>query len=142
MRKIVTLLLLSMLLAGCREDIPPVVAGSVVDGGLFLGEFVLHRKGRTPARWDLDRVQLEALNAWLQHHRDGWEMVVASPPPPGLSIVMTHPDGTHSRMDFFDMNDYWRHTVVVHAPSASDNGIRNLTVRETQELWAILQKKS
>jgi len=140
MRTMVMALLLSAALTACRGDMPPVVAANVVDGGLFMGEFVLKRDGRSPEEWSLNSSQLGRLNAWLQHHRDGWEMMVASPPPPSLSIVLTHSDGTRSRVDFFDMNDNWRHMVVVHASSASDNGIIKLSAPEVEELFAIIQK--
>ena len=142
MRKLLILLLLSAALTGCREEIPSVVAANVVDGGLFMGQFALNVDGRPPEEWSLNSSQIVKLDTWLQHHRDGWNKLLVSPPPPSLSVVLTHPDGTHSRVDFFNTSDYWKHTVVVHAPSASDNGTRNLSTQDTQELLLILQKNS
>lgn len=136
------LLLLSVALTGCREEIQSVVAANVVYGGLFMGQFALKVDGRPPEEWGLNSSQIVKLNTWLQHHRDGWDKLLVSPPPSSLSVVLTHPDGTHSRVDCFDTSDYWKHMVVVHASSAGDNGIRNLSTQDMQELLLILQKNS
>jgi hypothetical protein len=140
MRSVLMIILLTAALLGCREDIPPIVSGNVVDGGLFMGTFVLARTGHPAKEWELTKPQIDQVNLWLQSHRDGWQTIVASPPPPSFSILLIHADKTQSRVDLFDINNNWREAMVIHAANASNNGIRHISVQEREELLAIVGK--
>jgi hypothetical protein len=139
-RKMLLAAMLSIGLLGCHDDIPPAVSGNVVDGGLFLGQLIANRPGYQADEWELKKTQIEQLNLWLQSHHGDWERILASPPPPSLSVMLTHSDGTHSRVDLFDINESWKNVLVVHAASAENNGMRHLTAQEREELLAIVKK--
>ena len=115
MRKIATLLLCTLSLLGCRPEFAPLVSGTVVDGGVFLGGKTILRKDEPTLSWPLSQGQLEELSSWLKLHHSEWQMILASPLPPSYSIVLTHSDGAHTQIDLFSYNESWQHAVYIYA---------------------------
>ena len=136
MRRIAQLFLLLIGLLGCREEDSPVVSGKVVDGGLFLGRYIVERREQQPKAWTLTQEQLRQVSLWLHEHRSGWRLLVVSPPPPAFSIVLKHANGTHTQVDLFSANENWQRAIIVSASDPSNTGIQYLS---TQELNALRQ---
>ncbi len=75
---------LCVLLAGCEETFPPIKSGEVTHW----------QQGRLQGTAQaLTPVQAAALSAWLQHHRRGWQPVMATYAPEIL-ILVVQTDGT------------------------------------------------
>lgn len=73
-------------LAGCEETFPPIQSGEVT----------LWQQGRPQgAAQTLTPVQAAALSAWLQHHRWGWQPVMATYAP-AILILAVQADGAKS----------------------------------------------
>jgi hypothetical protein len=113
-----------------------------VDGRLFLGQFVVNRTGKGPDSWELTEPQVKQVAAWLFSHRSELSIIVASPPPPALSIVLKHLDGSRTQIDLFDTNESWRQTVVVHHSDASQNGTMHLDLAERRRLLEMVRRES
>jgi hypothetical protein len=95
-----------------HQEWPPLVSGVVFDGGLYLGQFTRKLENGQPAKsWPLSEVQLQKLYSWLQSHKSGWTMVVATPPPPSFSILLVHSDGTRTQLDLYSQNESWQRAI-------------------------------
>jgi len=93
--------------------IAPLVSGEVVNDGIFKGNFIVLEKDKIPESWSLSKGQLEKLSAWLKLHQSGWDMILASPPPPSYSVLLSHSDGSNSQINLFSLNESWSHAVHI-----------------------------
>lgn len=129
-------------LLGCRE-IPPLQSGTVVDGGLFLGQFTAVEKGNTTVTWDLTHDQLDQLFTWFQQHRARWSMVRTSPPHPSYSIVAKHVGGRRTQLDLFAFNESWSQTIRLRIWDEKgkfiDSGEASFSNEEIRSLHALLR---
>jgi hypothetical protein len=114
-------------LFGCREDLSPIVASTVIDDGLFLGKYTVEQKDKQPKVWQLSDDQLRQMTSWFKDNKSGWGLILASPPPPSFSILFKHEDGSWSQLDLFSFNESWKQVVIFRASNPKNNGIKSLT---------------
>lgn len=131
-------------LVGCRE-ISPFVSGTVIDGGLFLGQFTVVEKGKKTVTWDLTREQLDQLFTWLQSYPSRWQMVLISPPAPSYSIVLRHNDGSRTELDLFSLNESWSSTIHLSMWDGKgkfiDGGLGRFSTEEIKNLKNMMASK-
>lgn len=139
MRQYILLILLLISLGGCLEKPSPIVSGGVVDGGLFLGQFVVEQPGHKPKSWMLTTEQLQQMSLWLQENQSGWGWNVGSPPP-SFSIVLKHANGTSTQIDLFSTNESWQHAIGIKNSDNSKNGIKNVSTQEREALLKIVKE--
>jgi len=113
MMKFIGVIFFALCLLGCRTEISPLVAGSVIDGGLFLGKYTINPLDKPPKSWSLSKNQLEKMDAWIRLHQQDWQMALASPPPPSYSILLTHKDGSRSQINLYSLNENWQHAIHI-----------------------------
>ena len=140
MRHYSLLLLLLIGLAGCFEKPSPIVSGAVVDGGLFLGQFIVNQPGHKPNSWMLTSEQLQQISIWLQKNQSGWGMNLASAPPPSFTIVLRRANGTSTQIDLFSVNESWQHVIIIKNSDNSKNGIKNVSTQEREVLLKIVKE--
>jgi hypothetical protein len=78
-----------------------------MDGGVDIGN------EQTPKSWPLSQNRLEQLYSWLQSHRSHWRMVLATPPRPSSSILLTHSDGRHTEVALYSGNESWQRAIGI-----------------------------
>jgi hypothetical protein len=142
MRKMIVALVGGLMLFGCQPDQPEItrpVAGTVIDGGLFLGEFAGHvESGKTARSWPLSATQLEQIYYWLQRHQSDWGTVLASPPPPSYSVVLMHLDGSQTQIDLYAANENWRHAVGIFRSDSEGRFLfRGQTILQSQDVLSL-----
>jgi hypothetical protein len=142
MRRRVFIVAAAVALFGCRHEYPPVVSGGVVDGGLFLGQFVLKRPGQPPDSWSLTESQLAQLGAWLSAHQSDWSMDLGGAPPPAFSIILKHADGGRTQIDLYDINEAWLKSVHIRRSNPAENGTMRIDAEERKKLIEMVRKKS
>ncbi|MGZ5032202.1 MAG: hypothetical protein ACXWAC_03305 [Usitatibacter sp.] len=77
-----------LLLAACREEISPVVTGSV---SYMTGD-------KTWVEKQLTQQQLQSLSIWLARSSSNWGRCFITPPGSTLNISLKHADGTTSSL--------------------------------------------
>jgi hypothetical protein len=140
MKKLVIILFLIAGLLGCQEKISPIVSGTVFDGGVFFGRYVI-APGQKPKTRVLNQKQLAQLSLWLQEQKSGFRTIVESPPPPSFSIVLKHANGSHTQIDLFLTTLGWQDSVVIWNTDPSKKGIRNISAQELHALIQLVKEK-
>jgi hypothetical protein len=90
-----------------QPQFAPLVSGLVMDGGVDIGN------EQTPKSWPLSENKLEQLYSWLQSRSSHWRMVLATPPRPSSSILLTHSDGRHTEVDLYSGNESWQRVIGI-----------------------------
>jgi hypothetical protein len=142
MRNWATILAVIALLAACDKRIgfTPAVSGGVVDSGLLAGEFVIKAEGRQTQTWHLNERQMKEVVKWIDNHRSNMSALLSSPPPPSFSIVLNHEDHSRTQVDLFDVNENWRHVVVVHRTDPSENGTMEISTEDRTYLLDLVKQ--
>jgi len=76
-------LVLAAFLAGCKNEISPLVAGEV-------------QISSTGEKYSLSQQQLKSLEGWFERSLSGWGRCLYTPPGSSISISLSHADGSHS----------------------------------------------
>lgn len=138
----ILLVLLSFAIAGCKSDVAPLASGTVVDGGLLLGQYTLAEKGKKPKSWSLSSQQLQKLTLWLKSHQDGWQMILATPPPPSYSVLLIHTDSMRSQLDLYSINESWQRAIRWTSWDRDgkwlDSGMQQLSGKDIADLKQVL----
>jgi hypothetical protein len=90
-----------------QPQFAPLVSGLVMDGGVDI------ENEQTPKSWPLSENRLEQLYSWLRSHRSHWRMVLATPPRPSSSILLTHSDGRHTEVNLYSGNESWQRVIGI-----------------------------
>ena len=68
--------------------------------------------------WVLSQKQVHELDVWLNQHRKGWHVNLATPPIASVRIQIKRSDGTERSIEFFDQPG-WSSSVIYHDRVAS-----------------------
>ena len=134
--------LLLLALIKTRKEIPsPIVSGEVVDGGLFLGRYVMNRSSENPKSWVLNEDQLRQVSLWLEKYNSDWGLLLGTPPPPSFSIALKRANGNCTQIDMVSINENWIRTIVIWDSNSKKNGIINITAQERENLLHLVKEK-
>ena len=129
--------------AAAGRHVEPFVTGTVYDTGLMLGRSNVSSGGATEAPLQLSRPQLRELDSWIDAHQSKLHMILASPPPPSCSVLLSDADERRIQLDLYSVNESWRHAVQIRISDKSGKfvygGEMTLPSTDTATLREILK---